>query len=186
MLEIESLQEFKDTFAENSVLLDIEQKIIPNFKRPLLNINNETKSEFNLNLNLNLPKDIINLYVSNIKDEYDKNKDLICSPHDILAGNKSGVIDFGLQPKRKGKSSSIQHIWADRFFVYDYYSNEKMINEYKPNIAIYKEIDTILVKYHADDEDTELYWYNDDTYRKNIIVPMKELIKQQKYMALIN
>jgi hypothetical protein len=95
---------------------ELRPKIIEEFSRPTLKIENTFKID--MIINPNLPKDELIAYISKIKDEYDKNNSIIKSPLELLGEelDKSEEIKSKALPKDKEKRKKTM---ADAFYIYD-------------------------------------------------------------------
>ena len=131
--------------------------------RPKIKIN-ET-SLFSIDLNLNLPKEELIAYISKIKDEYDKNNSIIKTPLELL-GETLEKSDNKKIPK-KPKAS----VYADWFYIYDYWKYEKALGKTDKEIFVALEIENIIP-------------YKEDMIRK-IRDKMKYFIDDLGYKELI-
>lgn len=98
----------------------VELKLIPSSK---------------IKLNLNLPKEELIAYISKIKDEYDKDNSIIKTPLELL-GETLEKSDNKKTPK-KPKA----FIYADWFYIYDYWKYEKALGKTDKDIFIALEVE---------------------------------------------
>jgi hypothetical protein len=98
----------------------VELKLIPSSK---------------IKLNLNLPKEELISYITKIKDEYDKNNSIIKTPLELL-GETLEKSDNKKTPK-KPKAS----VYADWFYIYDYWKYEKALGKTDKDIFVALEVE---------------------------------------------
>lgn len=153
---------------------ELRPKIIEEFSRPTLKIENTLKID--IIINPNLPKDELISYVSKIKDEYDKNNSIIKSPLEILGEDLEKNNNKHTQKKPKAEK------YADWFYIYDCYQILKADDGSKSNETIYNEIDLLLLEYY---DSTKEDYYSIETYKKTIMKNMKYLIDELGYKELI-
>ena len=153
---------------------ELRPKIIEEFSRPTLKIENTLKID--IIINPNLPKDELISYVSKIKDEYDKNNSIIKSPLEILGEVLEKNNNKHTQKKPKAEK------YADWFYIYDCYQILKADDGSKSNETIYNEIDLLLLEYY---DSTKEDYYSIETYKKTIMKNMKYLIDELGYKELI-
>lgn len=114
-----------------------EQKILKKMKLP----SSHPESNFNiqksclLEINLFLPKEELIAYISKIKDEYDKNNSIIKTPLELL-GETLEKSDNKKTPK-KPKAS----VYADWFYIYDYWKYEKTQGKTDKDIFVALEVE---------------------------------------------
>ena len=114
-----------------------EQKILKKMKLP----SSRPESNFNiqksclLEINLFLPKEELIAYISKIKDEYDKNNSIIKTPLELL-GETLEKSDNKKTPK-KPKAS----VYADWFYIYDYWKYEKTQGKTDKDIFVALEVE---------------------------------------------
>ena len=101
--------------------------------RPKIKIN-ET-SLFSIDLNLNLPKEELIAYISKIKDDFDKDNSIIKTPLELL-GETLEKSDNKKTPK-KPKAS----VYADWFYIYDYWKYEKALGKTDKDIFVALEVE---------------------------------------------
>lgn len=111
---------------------EIKSEINSNFKRKLT-----LKNSLNIkiDLNLNLPKEELIAYISKIKDDFDKDNSIIKTPLELL-GETLEKSDNKKTPK-KPKAS----IYADWFYIYDYWKYEKALGKTDKDIFIALEVE---------------------------------------------
>lgn len=91
--------------------------IKPNYMRPLLYFKNSKL--VNLEINLNCPKEELVSLISKVKDDYDKQKDLIKTPLEVL-DEKVTLFEKPNGEKRIPKSfKEKKEVFANMFCVYD-------------------------------------------------------------------
>ncbi|MEV9498572.1 hypothetical protein [Aliarcobacter butzleri] len=114
-----------------------EQKILKKMKLP----SSRPESNFNiqksclLEINLFLPKEELIAYISKIKDEYDKNNSIIKTPLELL-GETLEKSDNKKTPK-KPKA----FVYADWFYIYDYWRYEKTQGKTDKDIFVALEVE---------------------------------------------
>jgi len=101
--------------------------------RPKIKIN-ET-SLFSIDLNLNLSKEELIAYISKIKDDFDKDNSIIKTPLELL-GETLEKSDNKKIPK-KPKAS----VYADWFYIYDYWKYEKALGKTDKDIFVALEVE---------------------------------------------
>ncbi|MDD3007963.1 MAG: hypothetical protein RBR70_11485 [Arcobacter sp.] len=104
-----------------------------NFRRPKLQF--EKNKIVKIELNLNLPKEELIVYISKIKDEYDKDNSIIKTPLELL-GETLEKSDNKKTPK-KPKAS----VYADWFYIYDYWKYEKTQGRTDKDIFVALEVE---------------------------------------------
>ena len=117
--------------------ININKNYIPSihfgYARPLLKF--KKNKIFNTETNLNLPKEELIAYISKIKDEYDKNNSIIKTPLELL-GETLDKSDNKKTPK-KPKAS----VYADWFYIYDYWKYEKIQGKTDKDIFVALEVE---------------------------------------------
>lgn len=113
----------------------IEDRNFLRLKRPRLSIPKELDKTIKFNINLNLPKEELIAYISKIKDEYDKDNSIIKTPLELL-GETLEKSDNKKTPK-KPKAS----VYADWFYIYDYWKYEKALGKTDKDIFVALEIE---------------------------------------------
>ena len=117
--------------------ININKNYIPSihfgYARPLLKF--KKNKIFNTETNLNLPKEELIAYISKIKDEYDKNNSIIKTPLELL-GETLDKSDNKKTPK-KPKAS----VYADWFYIYDYWKYEKTQGKTDKDIFVALEVE---------------------------------------------
>lgn len=136
-------EEFKENAeAENKNLgygkfdenLNLSFPIIETYiKRPKFSFRNMKKPL--IDINLNLPKEELIAYISKIKDEYDKDNSIIKTPLELL-GETLEKSDKKKTPK-KPKAS----VYADWFYIYDYWKYDKALGKTDKDIFIALEVE---------------------------------------------
>jgi hypothetical protein len=111
---------------------EIKSEITTNFKREL-KINNTPSIK--IELNPNLSKEELIAYISKIKDEYDKDNSIIKTPLELL-GETLEKSDNRKTPK-KPKAS----VYADWFYIYDYWKYEKTQGKTDKDIFVVLEVE---------------------------------------------
>ena len=117
--------------------ININKNYIPSihfgYARPLLKF--KKNKIFNTETNLNLPKEELIAYISKIKDEYDKNNSIIKTPLELLGE----TLDKSDNKKtlKKPKAS----VYADWFYIYDYWKYEKAQGKTDKDIYIALEVE---------------------------------------------
>ncbi len=141
---------------------EIKSEINSNFKRKLT-----LKNELNIKIDLpfNLPKEELIAYISKIKDDFDKDNSIIKTPLELL-GETLEKSDNKKTPK-KPKAS----IYADWFYIYDYWKYEKALGKTDKEIFIALEVENNIP-------------YKEDMIRK-IRDKMKYFIDDLGYKELI-
>lgn len=105
------------------------------YSRQFLIVPRNIDKSINLNLNLNLPKEELIAYISKIKDEYDKNNSIIKTPLELL-GETLEKSDNKKTPK-KPKAC----VYADWFYIYDYWKYEKTQGKTDKDIFVALEVE---------------------------------------------
>lgn len=111
---------------------EIKSEISSNFKREL-RINNT--SSIKVELNPNLSKEELIAYISKIKDDFDKDNSIIKSSLELL-GETLEKSDNKKIPK-KPKAS----VYADWFYIYDYWKYEKTQGKTDKDIFVALEVE---------------------------------------------
>ncbi len=129
---VETLKEFADLIkSECSDLSTLESgiEIIENFKRPKLKIDNRVARNAEVSLDLNRPLDELLAYITHIKQDIDKNKNVLKAPIELFGEElqKADDISRMCTETKNGKEicfdgrkgiTRTQKL-ADMFFVYD-------------------------------------------------------------------
>lgn len=157
-------------YTENIKLGKIEQKgyirnPIIDFRMARQKLKFKLKKIIDIDLNLNLPKEELIAYISKIKDEYDKNNSIIKTPLELL-GETLEKSDNKKTPK-KPKAS----VYADWFYIYDYWKYEKTQGKTDKDIFVALEVEKNVL-------------YKEDMLRK-IRDKMKYFIDDLGYQELI-
>ncbi|MDD2292060.1 MAG: hypothetical protein PHV52_07265 [Aliarcobacter sp.] len=143
----------------------IEDRNFLRFKRPRLSIHKELDKTINFNINLNLPKEELIAYISKIKDDFDKDNSIIKTPLELL-GETLEKSNNNKTPK-KPKAS----VYADWFYIYDYWKYEKALGKTDKDIFVALEVENNIP-------------YKEDMLRK-IRDKMKYFIDDLGYKELI-
>lgn len=111
---------------------EIKSEISSNFKRKLT-----LKNELNIKIDLplNIPKEELIAYISKIKDDFDKNNSIIKTPLELL-GEALEKSDNKKTPK-KPKAC----VYADWFYIYDYWKYEKTQGKTDKDIFVALEVE---------------------------------------------
>lgn len=141
---------------------EIKSAISSNFKREL-RLNNT--SSIKVELNPNLPKEELIAYISKIKDDFDKDNSIIKTPLELL-GETLEKSDNKKTPK---KPKAL--IYADWFYIYDYWKYEKTQGKTDKDIFVALEVENNVL-------------YKEDMLRK-IRDKMKYFIDDLGYKELI-
>ncbi|MDD2896737.1 MAG: hypothetical protein PHG81_12040 [Aliarcobacter sp.] len=139
------------------------KEIKPYFKRNIIPLKKER--QVNLDINFALPKEELIAYISKIKDEYDKDNSIIKTPLELL-GETLEKSDNKKNPK-KPKAS----VYADWFYIYDYWKYEKTQEKTDKDIFVALEVENDVP-------------YKEDMLRK-IRDKMKYFIDELGYKELI-
>lgn len=134
---------FSESFDDkNTIVEKIDEKNIDknfissihfSFRRPQLKF--KKNKIFNTETNLNLSKEELIAYISKIKDEYDKDNSIIKTPLELL-GETLEKSNNKKTPK-KPKAS----VYADWFYIYDYWKYEKTQEKTDKDIFIALEVE---------------------------------------------
>ena len=109
-------------------------RLVNQFSRPeMLLLPSQKFPKFDLNLNL--PKEELIAYISKIKDDFDKNNSIIKTPLELL-GEALEKSDNKKTPK-KPKAS----VYADWFYIYDYWKYEKALGKTDKDIFVALEVE---------------------------------------------
>ena len=133
--EIKTFYRLKDCYFIEQLFnrkREIKSEITTNFKREL-KINNIPSIK--IELNLNLPKEELIAYISKIKDDFDKDNSIIKTPLELL-GETLEKSDNKKTPK-KPKAS----VYADWFYIYDYWKYEKIQGKTDKDIFVALEVE---------------------------------------------
>lgn len=134
---------FSESFDDkNTIVEKIDEKNIDknfissirfSFRRPQLKF--KKNKIFNTEINLNSSKDELIAYISKIKDNFDKDNSIIKTPLELL-GETLEKSDNKKTPK-KPKAS----VYADWFYIYDYWKYEKTQGKTDKDIFVALEIE---------------------------------------------
>lgn len=134
---------FSESFDDkNTIVEKIDEKNIDknfissirfSFRRPQLKF--KKNKIFNTEINLNLSKDELIAYISKIKDNFDKDNSIIKTPLELL-GETLEKSDNKKTPK-KPKAS----VYADWFYIYDYWKYEKTLGKTDKDIFVALEVE---------------------------------------------
>ena len=119
---------------EQKLKSDLRSVIKTNFRKQLpLPI--EYDNQISIIINPNLPKEELIAYISKIKDDFDKDNSIIKTPLELL-GETLEKSDNKKTPK-KPKAS----VYADWFYIYDYWKYEKTQGKTDKDIFVALEIE---------------------------------------------
>ncbi|MDN5042536.1 hypothetical protein O8C80_04200 [Aliarcobacter butzleri] len=118
---------------KNDINKDFISFLRCNFKRPKLYFQKNKIAK--IDINLNLPKEELIAYISKIKDEYDKDNSIIKTPLELL-GETLEKSDNKKTPK-KPKA----FVYADWFYIYDYWKYEKTQGKTDKDIFVALEVE---------------------------------------------
>ena len=134
---------FSESFDDkNTIVEKIDEKNIDknfissirfSFRRPQLKF--KKNKIFNTEINLNSSKDELIAYISKIKDNFDKDNSIIKTPLELL-GETLEKSDNKKTPK-KPKAS----VYADWFYIYDYWKYEKTQGKTDKDIFVALEVE---------------------------------------------
>jgi len=108
----------------------IKKTISMNFSRPKITLQEKTF----LDINLNVPKKELLKYIEEIKDNYDKNNSTLKSPIELLGTELEQADNSKAQKKPKA------HVYADWFYIYDYWKHQKKLDISDKDIFIDLEV----------------------------------------------
>jgi hypothetical protein len=114
----------------NATKKDFDSSISPNFKRYVHNSNSILE-----NINLNLPKNELIAYISKIKDTYDKDNSIVKTPLELLGE------DLEKSDNKRTQKKSNAEKYADWFYIYDYWTFEKMQGKTDKEIFVNLEVE---------------------------------------------
>lgn len=176
--EVTCTQDFKkmiDSSLEGREPIEIENNIIQKFKRPKLRMPSILNTlKYKVELDISSPLDELIAYITHIKIDLEKNKNILKSPIELV------------DELQKADGKHTQKIpkaikYADWFYIYDCYKILK--NGDKSDEIVFGEIDLQLMEHYGiEDKD---YYYSFETYKKTIMKNMKYLIDNFGYMELI-
>ncbi|MFX4230160.1 hypothetical protein ACOL3I_01550 [Aliarcobacter butzleri] len=148
---------------KNDINKDFISSLRCNFKRPKLYFQKNKIAK--IDINFNLPKEELIAYLSKIKDDFDKDNSIIKTPLELL-GETLEKSDNKKTPK-KPKA----FVYADWFYIYDYWKYEKTQGKTDKDIFVALEVENNVL-------------YKQDMLRK-IRDKMKYLIDDLGYKELI-
>jgi len=208
--EVSSLKDWK-IHIENGLeeMLESSSRVVENFKRPKLKLEYNFESiPSKIELDMKKPLNELIAYITHIKEDLEKNKDILKAPIELLGEELHKTNET---PKQKAKR------WADMFFVYDYvtkrlleiesYNNkakqdyEEELSKIKSNPDLTKKekaiqksvanseylenlIDTKITDIFSEDELTKQLNLKKDSI-SNMYYVMKPYIEERKYKELI-
>lgn len=108
-----------------------KNKIYTNFKKELIKPYTKTEIE----LNLNLPKEELIAYISKIKDDFDKDNSIIKTPLELLGETLEKSDNKKIPKKPKA------FVYADWFYIYDYWKYEKTQGKTDKDIFVALEVE---------------------------------------------
>ena len=150
LIELELIQEFDEIkINKNGEVIKIFSTLSQVNKDKVINLNRiypnedikrliipkEYNKNASLKLNLNLPKEELIAYISKIKDDFDKDNSIIKIPLELL-GETLEKSDNKKTPK-KPKAS----VYADWFYIYDYWKYEKALGKTDKEIFVALEVE---------------------------------------------
>jgi hypothetical protein len=134
--QIETIEDFNDFYQlEDRENIEVISKIEPIFKRPKLKINKFKINSIIGEIDFSLPKEELIAYISKIKDDFDKDNSIIKTPLELL-GETLEKSDNKKTPK-KPKAS----VYADWFYIYDYWKYEKIQGKTDKDIFVALEVE---------------------------------------------
>jgi len=122
-----------EKIKENNINKEFISSIRFSFKRPKLQF--QRNKIVKIDSNLNLPKEELIAYISKIKDDFDKDNSIIKTPLELL-GETLEKSDNNKTPK-KPKAS----VYADWFYIYDYWKYEKIQGKTDKDIFVALEVE---------------------------------------------
>jgi len=142
------------------------RKSTQNFKRPIIEPIKKFDNTIDLKLNLNQSKNELIAYISKIKNEYDKNNSIFKRPLEILNSKRFKTTT---NPKAQKKPKS--QVYADWFYIYDYWKYKKSKSETDKTIFVHLEVENN-VPYKEDNirkiRDTMIYFIDKVGYKELI------------------
>ncbi len=181
---VETIKEFAD-FLKNEdsdlCMLDSGIEIEENFKRPKLKIDNMTAKSARISLNMNKPLNELIAYITHIKQDMDKDRQLLKAPIELVGEELQRADDISRMctETKNGKTicfdgregvTRTQKL-ADMFFIYD------MIKQGKKPLRIRTEISEY---YLAAGKETEM---SEATFRKYRDIAI-DYIDNERYTEL--
>lgn len=111
---------------------EIKSEISSNFKRKLT-----LKNELNIKIDLplNIPKEELIAYISKIKDDFDKDNSIIKTPLELLGE----TLEKSYNKKTPKKPKAF--VYADWFYIYDYWKYEKIQGKTDKDIFVALEVE---------------------------------------------
>lgn len=135
------LRKLLNGFKESEIRIGNNLDLLGGDYNELFLIPSRPRLEFNyipsskIKLNLNLPKEELIAYISKIKDDFDKDNSIIKTPLELL-GETLEKSDNKKTPK-KPKAS----VYADWFYIYDYWKYEKALRKTDKDIFVALEVE---------------------------------------------
>lgn len=142
---IQSLSNFDDmekhfNYNNDYSNFQITSKVVDNYKRPRIMTNKLNLKYPMLEIDLNRPTSELIEYITHIKENLEKNQDVLKAPIELLGETLNDAIVQKDYPKKPTAKKM-----ADMFFVYDYVSaRQKDIRAY--NESIKKKYDGLLLE----------------------------------------
>jgi hypothetical protein len=134
--QIETIEDFNDFYQlEDRENIEVISKIEPIFKRPKLKINKFKINSIIGEIDFSLPKEELIAYITKIKDDFDKDNSIIKTPLELV-GETLEKSDNKKTPK-KPKAS----VYADCFYIYDYWKYEKALGKTDKDIFVALEVE---------------------------------------------
>ena len=134
---------FSESFDDkNTIVEKIDEKNIDknfissirfSFRRPQLKF--KKNKIFNTEINLNLSKDELIAYISKIKDNFDKDNSIIKTPLELLGE----TLEKSNNNKTPKKPKAL--VYADWFYIYDYWKYEKTQGKTDKEIFVALEVE---------------------------------------------
>ena len=136
------------TFFDTNITHDLFE-LFPKFKRPYMKPPEDASKLINISVNLHLPENELLDYISYIKKTYEKDKELISIPIDLIDETDTSIYTISSKLKNASRSKTKQEIYADSFFIYDCIRNKEVldIGNYK---NVYDYINSELKYYYAE------------------------------------
>ncbi len=122
----EEIVEAIEEFDIDPSLIESQRKATENFSRPKLTIPTLFNKNIDVELNLALPEKELLAYVSYIKEKFDKNRDLVKSPIELLGADLESVGIEEVDTKevyKRDRRKTMSEKYADLFFIYDCYAS---------------------------------------------------------------
>ncbi len=120
----EEIMEAIEEFDIDPSFIESNRRATENFSRPKLSIPALYNKNIDVELNLALPEKELLAYVSYIKEKFDKNRDLVKSPIELLGADLESVGIEEVDTKevyKRDRRKTMSEKYADLFFIYDCY-----------------------------------------------------------------